>query len=421
MGLSLLFHVKLIPEYLGVTDTSDALIGALKVVLLVDIIIREGAKFSLVPLFVKEENSRDNNDFQDLINGIFNFLLIISLVFVLIIECLSSWIAIILLPSRSMDVQVEMSIFLRLFAPLIIFGWGSTILGAFLNSRKHFNIVAFRNALPPGIAALAFILFSGDERLGYYVAIAYACGFMIYFGWLYLRVYKAGHRFRSTWLSLEELKSLKNTVSLPALGFTIRQVTARILVEVLLVGTLGKGAITLYNSAFRIFSAIQTLIGTSIATTGLPDMAADSIQDNILKLKNTLHRNIRLVLYIAVPLTGILLLGSSVLAQFLFDKSKFDEKSVNLVGHLIFWLSMGTIFSCMIPVLNSGLYAQRAYGLVFRNMVTMAVINFAIAYGTVMVWGLMGIAITFSVTAAIAVANLVFLLGKTGISYFRLN
>ena len=196
------------------------------------------------------------------------------------------------------------------------------------------------------------------------------------------------------------------------------QTTARLLVDVFLVGRLGEGTITLYNSAFRIFSAIQTLIGISIATTGLPDMAADSMENNKLKLKQTLLRNIRAVLYIAVPITILLLFGSTKIALFLFGGSKFDEQSVQQIAQLLFWLSMGTVFSCLIPVLNAGLYAQRAYGLIFRNMVTMAALNFAVAYGFLMVWGLLGVALTVAATALLAVANLIYLLRKTGVSVY---
>ena len=68
MGLSLIFHV-LIPRYLGGSETADALIAALKVVLLVDTIFREGAKFSLVPLFIKEETLKNSTNFQRFTNG----------------------------------------------------------------------------------------------------------------------------------------------------------------------------------------------------------------------------------------------------------------------------------------------------------------------------------------------------------------
>ena len=415
MGLSLIFHV-LIPRYLGGSETADALIAALKVVLLVDIIFREGAKFSLVPLFMKEETLKNSTNFQRFTNGTLNFSITVGVVILLLIEVLATALANGLLSSRSVAARTEMSTLLRLCAPLVVFGCASTVLGAFLNSQKHFKTVAFRNLLPPGIATAVFILLSDTENLVYYVAVAYACGFMVYFVWLYIGVHRTGHRYQLTWISLDTLRSLRDAITLPTLGFAIRQTIARLLVDVFLVGKLAEGAITLYNSAFRIFSAIQTLIGISIATTGLPDMAADKVAVDKVRLRRMLLRNIRTVLYIAIPVTVLLLFGSTVIAQLLFSGGKFDESAIKQIAQLLFWLGTGTVFSCLIPVLNAGLYAQKAYKFIFRNMVTMAVLNFAIAYGLVTVFGLQGVALTVSGTAVLAVGNLIYLLRKTGVA-----
>lgn len=417
MGLSLIFHV-FIPRYLGVNETADALIASLKVVLIVDTIIREGAKFSLVPLFINEANIQNRNVFQTFSNGILNFSLSVSLVLLLLLEVFAPQIAGFVLSSSSTDAHVLMATLLRIFAPIVIFGTGSTILGALLNSQKKFKTVAIRNALPPAIAITCFIFLSGEKNLVLYIAIAYTCGFVVYYGWLWTRMYQIGYGYRFSWITFDAFRSLKETISYPTLGFAVRQITARILIEVILVGKIADGAITLYNSAFKVFSAIQTLIGISIATTGLPEMTANSIEENKQKLKQTLIRNIRSVLLIAVPLTFLLILGASYITQLLFSGGKFDQQSLQTIVKILIWLSIGTVFSCLIPVLNAGLYAQKAYKLIFRNMLTMAIINFIVASILVTVLELNGIAITVSVTAFLAVANLIFLLRKTGVSLY---
>lgn len=415
MGLSLLFHVS-IPRYLGIDETADALIASLKVVLIVDTIIREGAKFSLVPLFINEGELKNRTDLRTFSNGILNFSLCVSLVFMLLIEVFATQIARFTLSSSSIDTQSLMTSLLRICAPIVIFGTGSTILGALLNSQKRFKTVAIRNAIPPAIATACLIFLSNEKHLVHYIAIAYTCGFVVYYGWLCTRIYQIGYGYRFSWITYGELRSLKDTISYPTLGFAIRQITARILVEVILVGKIANGAITLYNSAFKIFSAIQTLIGISIATTGLPEMTANSIEENKQKLKQTLLRNIRSVIIIALPVTILLILCATYITQILFSGSKFDQQDLQTIVRILIWLSIGTIFSCLIPVLNAGLYAQKAYKLIFRNMLTMAIINFIVAYVLVAVLELNGIAITVSVTAFLAVGNLLFLLRKTGVS-----
>ena len=418
MGLSLLFHV-FIPKYLGISETADALIASLKVVLIVDAIIREGAKFSLVPLFISEEDSRNRTEFACFTYGILNFSLCVGLLFTLLVEVFAPWIAGFSISSNSANAQYQMTLLLRFCAPIIIFGSGSTILGAILNSQRRFKTVAVRNAFPPAMGILVFLFLSDAENSVQYVVIAYTCGLFIYFGWLLVRTHQIGYTYRFSWISFDDLLSLKNTISLPTLGFAIRQITARILVEVVLVGRIATGAITLYNSAFKIFSAIQTLIGISIATTGLPEMTVNSIEESKQKLKQTLLQNIRSVIIIAIPVTFLLILSASYITQFLFGGGKFDQQDLQTIVRILIWLSIGTVFSCLIPVLNAGLYAQNKFKLIFRNMLTMAIINFVVAYLLVTVWELNGIAITVSVTAFLAVGNLVFLLRKTDVSLYR--
>lgn len=415
MGLSLLVRAILIPKRFDIGITSDALITALKVVLLVDTVVREGAKFSLVPLFITCEKEMTATEYRRFTNSLLNFLLCVGLGVFVLIELCAPWIASGLLWKSTIDVQKTTTL-LRFCAPLIVFGCGSTVLGALLNSRQHFKTVALRNALPAGIAAVVFLCLWNTENLENWIAIAYTAGFVLYFGWLCIGMYRMGHRFQFEGISLDTLRSLKNTVTLPTLGFTVRQVTNRLLVEVSLVSQLGSGAVTLYECAFRIYSALQTLIGISIATTGLPDMATQNVEDNQLKLKRTLYRNIATAICIALPVSLLLLLLHTKIVSLLYAGDRFDHTSIQQIAQVLFWLSTGMVFSCLIPVLNAGLYAQKAYGLIFRNMVTMAVLNFSLAYGFVKPWGLLGIALAVSVTAVLAVANLTYLLRKTGIA-----
>ena len=432
MGLSLLVRVLLIPRRFGFSDTADALTAALTIVLLVDTVVREGAKFSLVPVFVTREKELTRTEYQRFTNGLLILLLGVGFGLFILIEFFAPWIIGGLLWKSSVDVQRATTL-LRFCAPLLIFGCGSTVLGAFLNSQQRFKTVALRNALPAGTAAFIFLFLWNTQSLANWVAMAYTGGFIAYFGWLCIGAYRTGHRYAFTGVSVDTLRSLQNTVTLPTLGFGIRQIVNRLLVEVYLVSQLGSGAITLYKSAFQIFSALQTLIGISIATTGLPDMAIavarhhndrdrvttehDATNDKI-GLGRTLNRNARTAVIIGFPVTLVLLIFHERISWILYGSGSIDQASIELIGQLLFWLSTGMIFSCLIPVLNAGLYAQKAYRAVFVNMVTMAVLNLLLAYGLIETWWLLSVALSVSITALLAVGNLTYLLRRTRVSWF---
>lgn len=416
MGLSLLVRAILIPRRFGFTGTADELTAALIIVLVVDTIVREGAKFSLVPLFVTREKEMTRTEYRRFTNSLLFFLLGVGFGIFVLIELLAPWIAGGLLRKSTINVQKGTTL-LRLCAPLIIFGCGSTVLGAFLNGQQHFKTVALRNALPAGIAAVVFLFLWNTQNLENWVAVAYTAGFIAYFGWLCIGAYQTGHRYEVTGISLDTLRSLRNAVTLPTLGFAIRQITNRLLVEIYLVSQLGQGIVTLYNAAFRIFSALQTLIGISIATTGLPDMATDDAVNDKQKLARTLKLNTRTAIIIGFPVALLLLIFHGKISWLLYGRGDFDAVSIELIGQLLFWLSTGMLFSCLIPVLNAGLYAQKAYRFVFANMVTMAVLNFLIAYGLIQTWWILGVAFSISITALLAIGNLTYLLRKTRVSW----
>lgn len=416
MGLSLLVRAILIPRRFGFTGTADELTAALIIVLVVDTIVREGAKFSLVPLFVTHEKEMTRTEYRRFTNSLLFFLLGVGFGVFVLIELLAPWIAGGLLRQSTINVQKGTTL-LRLCAPLIIFGCGSTVLGAFLNSQQHFKTVALRNTLPAGIAAIVFLFLWNTQNLENWIAVAYTAGFIAYFGWLCIGAYQTGHRYEVTGISLDTLRSLRNAVTLPTLGFAIRQITNRLLVEIYLVSQLGQGVITLYNSAFRIFSALQTLIGISIATTGLPDMATDDAVNDKQKLARTLKLNTRTAIIISFPVVLLLLIFHRKISWLLYGRGDFDDVSIELIGQLLFWLSTGMLFSCLIPVLNAGLYAQKAYRFVFANMVTMAVLNFLIAYGLIQTWSILGVAFSVSITALLAIGNLTYLLRRTRVSW----
>ena len=416
MGLSLVVRVLLIPKSFGFSETSDALTAALTVVLLADTIVREGAKFSLVPVFVTRQKELTQTGYQRFTNGLLILLLGIGVAVFALLEVCAPWLVRALLPQSDADIQITTRL-LRLSAPSVIFGCGSTVLGAFLNSQGRFKTVALRNALPAAGAGAVFLCLWGTQHLENWVAMGYAVGFMAYFGWLCVGAYRAGHRYRWTRISMETLDALKGAVTLPTLGFAVRQIVNRLFIELSLVSQLGRGAITLYKSAFQIFSALQTLIGISIATTGLPAMARQDAVDDKAGLARTLGRNTRAAVLIGFPASLVLLIFHQKISWLLYGGGTIDAPSIEVISDLLFWLSTGMVFSCLIPALNAGLYAQKAYRAIFVNMVTMAGFNFLFAYGLLEAWGIFAVAVSVSITALLAVGNLTYLLRRTGVGW----
>ena len=105
MGLSLLVRAILIPRRFGFTVTADELTAALTIVLVVDTIVREGAKFSLVPLFVTSEKEMTRTEYRRFTNSLLFFLIGVGFGIFVLIELLAPWIAGGLLRKSTIDAQ----------------------------------------------------------------------------------------------------------------------------------------------------------------------------------------------------------------------------------------------------------------------------------------------------------------------------
>jgi peptidoglycan biosynthesis protein MviN/MurJ (putative lipid II flippase) len=90
-----------------------------------------------------------------------------------------------------------------------------------------------------------------------------------------------------------------------------------------------------------------------------------------------------------------------------------------VTSQILFWLGFGLVFWCLAPVFQSGLYAQRAYHLIFRNMIIVIIVNVGLAVILSQLWGLVGIAVATTLSSGCAIINMVYLLQTTGVYLFK--
>ena len=419
VGLALGFLVDvLIAAKLGTGQTADALVIALTLPILIDTVCRQGTRHSMVPLFIEANSSLGEEEFQRFVSGLLNLGCVLGVIVVGMLEALAPWIVMGLAPGLTPESKAESTLLLRLCAPLIFFTIGCTVMGVYLNSRRRFNPVALRNVLTPGVILCVTLLSWRSEHLATWVAAAYTIGFAGFFFTLFMDLRRAGHRhIWLAWTTREDLSRLKSAAFLVTIGILLRN-CLRIL-ERFLASLVAVGGISSYYFAYRLVSALQTLIGGSIATTALPGMTEHDIQGNKARLVRALRRNISRTLWLSLPLFLLMVVFHHRIISFVYGRGNFGEASIQVTSHLLFWLGSGLLFWCLAPVFQSGLYAQRAYHLIFRNMITVTIVNVGLALVLSQLWGLVGIAIATTISAGFALVNMGYLLQTTGVNLFK--
>jgi murein biosynthesis integral membrane protein MurJ len=399
----------------GTSETADVLIVSITLPLLFDTITREGTRLSLVPVFVHKRNNSTPAHYWKYLSGLLNLAMVFGIVLWGITVVFSSYIIGFIGPGLD-EISVETgSIFLQNAGLSVFLIPSIAVLSISLNSSKIYNVVALRNSITPTVVILTMLITWENQKILYSLAWAYSLSFLIYFGILVLSNAHIGFRYSLNLPNKESLSELRSAISWPTLGFMIRQ-SSRV-VEKMIASSLMVGGVSSYHYAFRIFSSIQTIIGSSIATTSLPEIAG--VKD--IQIRKTLRIKLKRILWITVPIAVFFLVFNHMVIRIIYFRGGFDQLSIETTSDLLFWLAFGVIFVCMIPILNAVLYALSEFRYAFLNMLIMSIINVTLGYLLSIYLGIIGIGMAISITSTVSVLSLLLFLNKKGIKVFKNN
>jgi murein biosynthesis integral membrane protein MurJ len=415
MGMLLGLAVDvLIAAKLGTAETADALIVALSLPLFINTVMRHGTKHSILPLFIERRTTLSQVDYDRFVSGLINFVFVLGLAILLFVEVIAPWVVAGLAPGLPPQAREEAVVLLRVSCPMIVLAMGTLLLSVLLNSQKLFSLVALRNSVVPGIVVMIMALVWRGDNIALWVAVAHVIGFTVFFMALFFGGQRAGYKHQwSVRASKADLIALWRAASLPTLAIFVRNGLR--IIERVLASLVTVGGVSAYYFAFRIMSGTQTLIGGSILTTSLPTLIEDELAGDKRRLAANLGKSIVRSLILSLPASLIIFLFHADIVRWVYGRGFFDKTSIQQTSQIFFWLGIGLPFSCLVPVLQSGLYAQKAYGMLLRNVLTVAGINIVLAWSLSKVWGLAGIAAAASLSVVISTGNLVRLLNETGV------
>jgi len=413
MVLGILVDI-LVAARLGTTGTTDALVIALSVPLFVDTVTRESSNFSLVPIFIRHRSSEGPDGYQRFVSGLLNLGLLAGLVLMVGVELLAPLVIRLLGPGLPAAAHREGVDMLRIAAPMLVFAPAITLQGVLLDSRRSFTYTALRNAVAPGVVIVVLGLAWSSARAALWVAGGYSLGFLLYFLIMFAGARAAGHRHGWTVRpTLRDLADVRGAIGWPTLGFVVRQGSR--FVERMLASLVAPGGVAAFYFAFRLFSASQTLVGSTVATTGLPTLSTLYARGESRLLGRSLESRILITLAITVPAAALVLVFHDPIVGLLYHRGAFGARSVQRTGRLLYWFGWGIVFLSLATVLQSALYACGSYRLVFRNMLVTSVLNAGLAWWLSRGLGLSGIAIAETVTAAVTTLNAVLLVRLAGL------
>jgi putative peptidoglycan lipid II flippase len=416
MGMVVALAVDvLLAARLGTSVAADALVIALSLPRLIEIVAREGTKFSLLAFFVEMDSKLPRQLYHRFVSGLLNLFLLAGIVLTLLGWLLAPQLVALQGPGLPPEGKAQATLLFRLTMPLTIFALSSTVLGILLNSQRHFVLVSARNGVAPTVVLLTIGLSWKDPSFSIWVAGAHTVGYALFFIIiLWYSIVRLDFRpdWRA-WLDRSTLQPVREAIAYPTLGYGVRQ-GAR-MIERMLASLVSVGGVSAYYYATRLVSAAQTLIGISFATTAMPSMAEYALAEKRARLARFLRKRLVQILIVSTPLALVMLIFSRLIMALLFGRGSFGDNSIEMSAGVLFWLAAGFVFACLVPLLYSAVYSLRDIKGAFFVIFQVAVINVALAVPLSILYGLQGLAGALSLTSLLSCIRIRWHLRKLGV------
>ena len=191
---------------------------------------------------------------------------------------------------------------------------------------------------------------------------------------------------------------------------TLGAVQAVDLIFIRLASQLAPGSISAFFYAMLVMVALpRSLFGQAISTVFFPTMAEQFNEGKHNDLKQTFSKGIQATLALTIPSAlALVALGPPAIA-FLFQRGSFGADATTLVYTLVVILALRLISESLQDVLSLLFYARHNTHTPMWAQLVWMVLNIALSFLLVRLWGIYGLALATTLSAA-ALAAILYLL-----------
>lgn len=323
---------------------------------------------AFIPTFKKYLEDSDTEDgkktTQSFINATFTFLTFVTVLFVTIGAILAPLIIKIFykddISSQAFD---ETVILTRIMFPYLAVVSVAALFQGILNGLRIFSPSGFTPILFNGIVIIVTYLLANHGGLN--AARAMSLGVLL--GGIVQAVFQLPFVLKSGWTV--GFTSLKKAFSNPGTRKVIRLVGPTILgmagyqINELVSSALatryaGQGVLSGLSYSLRLQELILGIFAVTIGTVILPDLTGFAKKQQWKDFNNMLKESIKIMTFIAVPVTFYSLVMGKNLITLLYASGKFDGKSIELTTNIFHFHIVGLLFIALNRIIAPSFYAQ---------------------------------------------------------------
>ena len=182
-----------------------------------------------------------------------------------------------------------------------------------------------------------------------------------------------------------------------AFGLGAGQVT--FIVVTALASTLAVGAVADFNIAFTLLQIPIGVIGVPLGIVLLPTLSRDAAVGREAAFAQLLTRALRLLLFVMIPIAGLVAVLRHEVVDLLFGGGKIGEVDLDRIATTLLWFLTGLAAHALIAVLARAFYARQDTLTPVLAAIAAVVLNTTLAIALVGPLGLSGIALAIAVAA----------------------
>jgi putative peptidoglycan lipid II flippase len=172
------------------------------------------------------------------------------------------------------------------------------------------------------------------------------------------------------------------------------------------------GVATALTYAFRLIYMPIGIIGVSVATAAIPELARQASAEAYAGMRQTLSSGVRLMLMFAVPATIGLMVLAYPIVELIFERGQFGPDSTTLTSGALFYYGPAVIGYSIVKIASPAFYSLRdartpaivSIVSIFLNIIFCVVLFNTMGYG--------GLALGTAMAATINAASLLVLLAR---------
>ncbi len=370
----------LLAIYLGSGPVADAFFVAFRIPNTFRRLFSEGTfNAAFVPSYSSELAIGKKNS-QKFANKIFNILIVSLLTLVLIIEIFMPGFIFIIAPGfNENDEKLELTILLtRITFPFLFFVSISSFFAAVLNSHNRF---AAASAAPIilNILLIAVLLYGNYlyDQIVFYLSYAVTLAGIIQLIFLFFFVKKYYYPKFSFDFKIDDKTKLFFNKLLPSI-FSSGVTQINILVGTI-IASFQASAVSYLYYADRIYQINLAIAGIAIGTVILPSLSKYIKTKNREKINFIQNKSFELCLFLSLPASLALIVGSEQITSALFGYGAFDIISVKNSAQALFYFALGLPAFAIIKVFSTFLFARHNTKSPFYFSLISVIINISIS------------------------------------------